>query len=140
MSHSYPVTFHGIGKWTKKMFSTFGWMVLAERDGRDYKIAAYATDLAHLEQAITNKLGTIISDDRRSDLDITLSDVKELRKRFAATFHGLRSNGNATATATATQRSGVNNASQEPVAAVGGRSASRKGNGKGKGNGKSSTR
>ena len=74
----YPVSYKAIHMWYTSMFEKLGWMTLAARDGRDYKIDTYKQSLANLKAAITEKHKNMKDEDKKDDLAILLSNVGAL--------------------------------------------------------------
>lgn len=117
----YSVTHTGLCKWTKEMFSKLGWMLIAKREKRGYRLKAYLEDLKHLEAAVAERIASTIDGDRTADLKIMLENVGTLRAEArkllgdAADFRtGTLSNSNANANASnasnATQATNATNA------------------------------
>ena len=75
----YSVTHAELCKWTKKMFSKLGWMLIAKREKRGYRLKAYLEDLKHLEAAVAERIASTIDGDRTADLKIMLENVGTLR-------------------------------------------------------------
>jgi hypothetical protein len=67
----YHTTLNGLEMWSRHMFEHVGWMILAKRDKRNYKVVAYKKSLAHLRKALEERL-TITQDADR------INDLKEL--------------------------------------------------------------
>ncbi len=76
--YEYSVTFYGLQKWYKDMFEKLGWMLLAERDGRDYKIVSYKEGLKNLVQAIEEKMTYTHDVDKLQDLKFLHKNVMTL--------------------------------------------------------------
>ena len=84
--HEYAVTYNGLCKWSKKLFSTLGWMLIAKREERAYKLAAYLQDVKHLQLALAEKKSVTKDADRRADLDIMIKNAKTLHESAKALF------------------------------------------------------
>ena len=84
--HAYSTTFHGLVKWSKKLFSTLGWMLIAKREERAYKLAAYLEDLKHLELALRQKKRATKDGDRKADLEIMISNAQTLNEAATELF------------------------------------------------------
>ncbi len=87
-AHSYSTTYFGLVKWNKKLFSTLGWMLIAKREERAYKLAAYLEDLKHLELALRQKKRATKDGDRKADLDIMITNVQTLNEAAIELFKG----------------------------------------------------
>jgi hypothetical protein len=74
--HEHHATFDGLEHWTKHCFEHLGWMLLAERDGRDEKLYAYLCGIYHLKCAIEDKIAEVSERDRKEDLKILLKNVE----------------------------------------------------------------
>lgn len=68
------------------MFGKLGWLVLAHRDGRKYKIDAYTRDLEHLMAAIEEKAAHVHDADGKADLMVMLFNVKTLKSHLESSF------------------------------------------------------
>lgn len=79
----YHTTVHGLEKWHQHVFEHLGWMVLAKRDKRTYKLAAYKQGVKHLHDALVERLRTIQNPDQKYDLEQILFNVKTLQKQIA---------------------------------------------------------
>ena len=64
------------------MFGKLGWLLLAQRDGRKYKIDAYAQDLEHLIAAIEEKAAHVHDADGKADLMVMHFNAKTLQKHL----------------------------------------------------------
>jgi len=76
----YHTTVHGLEKWYTHLFEHLGWMVLAKRDRRNGKVNAYKEGVAHLHEAIVERLKVIKDPDHKYDLRQLLFNVKTLQK------------------------------------------------------------
>jgi hypothetical protein len=82
----YKVSFHGLHEWYKSMFEKLGWMVLAERDGREHKIMQYKEGVQHLREAIAEKIEETTDLDKKNDLKILHYNVEFLIKHISKEF------------------------------------------------------
>ena len=87
MSQEYhEVTFHGVQCWYQHAFEKFGWMLLADKYQRKYKVDAYLEDLVQLAAALLEKIYKIGDEDKKKDLRILSEHVKTLQDHARATF------------------------------------------------------
>jgi hypothetical protein len=87
----YKVSYHGLHEWYKSMFEKLGWMVLAERDGREHKIMQYKEGVQHLREAIAEKIGETVDIDKKNDLKILHYNVLCLIEHIAKYFGSMPS-------------------------------------------------
>jgi hypothetical protein len=64
----YHTTLNGLEMWCRHMFEHLGWMILAKRDKRTYKVVAYKKSLGHLRKAVEERLAITEQADRIIDL------------------------------------------------------------------------
>ena len=67
--------------WSKQMFETFGWMLLAKRDKRALKLEAYKESIQHLINALEERLKSTKCHDKKHDLGVLLKNAKTLQKK-----------------------------------------------------------
>jgi len=72
-------TLHGFEKWSACMFKKFGWMVLAKREGHDYKVSAYVKTLDDLIKNLKARIEITQETDRKLNLHILHHNVSNLR-------------------------------------------------------------
>jgi hypothetical protein len=76
----YASTFRGIQKWYVSMFEKFGWMVLAEAKGYDYKIMTYKKSINNLIRTIEHVMSEYEDHNRIHDLRVLLMNTKVLKE------------------------------------------------------------
>lgn len=76
----HEVTFIGLMKWYEKVFEKYGWMILAQKGNRNDKLSLYQTEVAHLKEAIVDKINKVEENDRKNDLKIMLANVGVLEE------------------------------------------------------------
>lgn len=89
--HEQQVTFHGVQCWYQRAFEKFGWMLLANKYQRKYKVDAYLEDLVQLSAALSQKIDNIEDNDKKKDLRILSEHVKTLQDHARATFRPISS-------------------------------------------------
>jgi len=72
-------TLHGFEKWSACMFKKFGWMVLAKREGKDYKVNDYIKTLDDLIKNLKARIDITQETDRKLNLHILHHNVWSLR-------------------------------------------------------------
>ena len=85
---TYTVTFHGLHCWYQAMFEKLGWMLLAQRDGYDSKIAEYKNGLKHLKEALEEKAAGMHDADKKEDLMVMHKNVATLMAHVSKDFKG----------------------------------------------------
>lgn len=76
----HDVTYEGLQYWMCNLFKKLGWMILAHNEGKTKKIDLYLESISHLIKQIEYKKETIVDADRKTDLEITLKNVKIFQK------------------------------------------------------------
>ena len=71
-------TFHGLHKWTAKMFEHFGYILLAAKNENYEKVSTYLDSLENLEFELENALYRYHDEDKLIDLEILLEKVQYL--------------------------------------------------------------
>ena len=71
------------------MFEKLGWMILAERDGREQKIMQYKEGIQHLREALAEKVDETSDIDKKNDLQILHYNVLFLIDHVKKYFGGL---------------------------------------------------
>jgi len=82
----HSVTFHGLQHWYQHKFETFGWMILAKRDGYTDKVMEYHNSVKRLHTAIIDKLESIRDKDKKDDLEIMKENVEHLLEHIKEDF------------------------------------------------------
>lgn len=85
-SNSPPTTSAGLQKWVKTLFTTLGWMLLADRSQRRSSIKSYMDDLKYVKGLLYQKAQGTVDPDRKADLLILHSNVEYLEMRCRAIF------------------------------------------------------
>jgi hypothetical protein len=83
----YDVTYEGLQYWMCNLFKKLGWMILAHHEGKCKKIDLYLESICHLIKQIEYKKETIVDADRKTDLEITLKNVKIFQKDVNKLFN-----------------------------------------------------
>ena len=78
-NNALRTTLHGLECWTTAEFKKLGWMVLAKRNGNDYKISAYLKTLDELIKNLKARMEITQETDRKLNLHILKHNVWCLR-------------------------------------------------------------
>jgi len=73
-----PVTTKGLMKWAHKMHSKLAYMSLAKSQGKLHKVESYKKSLLDWMASAVKKLDDLKSEDHKTDLQITIDNVKLL--------------------------------------------------------------
>jgi len=82
----FHTTFDGIEKWFCHNFEILGWMLLAQRDGRTYKVRAYKKGIKCLTKAIEERIKITSDPDRIIDLQQLHYNMKTLQEATDTLF------------------------------------------------------
>jgi transposase len=76
----HDVTYEGLQYWMCNLFKKLGWMILAHNEGKTKKIDLYLESISHLIQQLEHKIHILVDVDKKTDLEITLKNVKIFQK------------------------------------------------------------
>jgi hypothetical protein len=85
----YPVSMNGLKEWYHAVFEKLGWMILANRDERQTKLASYKEGLLRLREALEEKLTYIDDADDKKDIKIYHYNLSTLINHVEKDFNGL---------------------------------------------------
>mgnify|MGYP006101158051 CR=1 FL=1 len=74
------ITMAYVNYWFKHAFESFGWMVLAMKQGNNNKVVVYLESIAHLKDNIVLKISETQNVDTKQDLEIMRAHVETLIK------------------------------------------------------------
>jgi len=75
----YAGTYRGVQKWYTALFEKYGWMVLAEAKGYNYKIETYKRSINNLIKTIEHIMAEYENQNRIHDLKVLLMNLKVLK-------------------------------------------------------------
>ena len=94
-SSSQEYTFQGLQKWSECVFEKFGWMLLASKYERKYKVDAYLEDIGQLSNALRERHNKTVGEDKKNDLSILIENVTTLQEHARKTFKPISSKNSA---------------------------------------------
>lgn len=78
IQHSH--TLCELQKWTTRQFEKLGWIILAAKRNKMYKVRTYKRYILQLYSALQRTKNEYIDPDRKHDIDVLIDKVKILKE------------------------------------------------------------
>ena len=82
----HAATLQYINYWHKSLFEKLGWMILADAQGYDGKIAEYKKSIDHFLETAAHLTSEYENHNRKHDINVMITNVKILKAHVAKDF------------------------------------------------------